>query len=304
MPNFEIMLTGIHFLLTYKCIYECDHCFVYSSPRAEGTFTFEQVNAALDEAGKTGTIEWIYIEGGEPFLYYPLLIDCIKAAVSHGFKTGIVTNAYFATSIKDAERWLLPLKELNINDLSISDDRLHSGDITNSPASIAIKAAKNLGLRVNSISIEEPVIRSCEIPRKKGEPVAGGDVMFRGRAADKLAKDLPGVNREEFDECRFEELINPERVHVDAFGNVQICQGITIGNMRQKPLTEIMKEYNAETHPIVKYLISGGPALLAEHYQVKCEEKYADACHLCYETRKQLMQYFPAYLAPKQVYGL
>ncbi len=304
MPNFEIMLTGIHFLLTYKCIFECDHCFVYSSPRAEGTFTFEQVNAALDEAGKTGTIEWIYFEGGEPFLYYPLLIDCIKAAVSRGFKTGIVTNAYFATSIKDAERWLLPLKELNINDLSISDDRLHSGDITNSPASIAIKAAKNLGLRVNSISIEEPVIRSCEIPRKKGEPVAGGDVMFRGRAADKLAKDLPGVNREEFDECRFEELINPERVHVDAFGNVQICQGITIGNMRQKPLTEIMKDYNAKTHPIVKYLISGGPSLLAEHYQTKTEEKYTDACHLCYETRKQLMQYFPAYLAPKQVYGL
>jgi len=298
------MLTGIHFLLTYKCIYECDHCFVYSSPNAEGTFTFDQFSETLDEAEKMGTIEWIYLEGGEPFLYYPLLIDCTRAAVSRGFKTGIVTNAYFATSVKDAQRWLMPLKELNIADLSISDDRLHSGDIADSPASIAIQAAKKLGLSVNSISIDEPMIKTCEIPRAKGEPVTGGDVMFRGRAADKLAKDLPGIKAIEFDECRFEELEAPERVHVDAFGNVQVCQGISIGNMRQEPLSDIIKRYDAKKHPIVKYILAGGPALLAQHYQTNIEENYVDACHLCYETRKQLLDYFPSCLAPKQVYGL
>ena len=33
------MLTGIHFLLTYSCTSECDHCFLYCSPNAKGTFT-------------------------------------------------------------------------------------------------------------------------------------------------------------------------------------------------------------------------------------------------------------------------
>ena len=103
------MLTGIHFLLTYKCIYECEHCFVYSSPYAEGTFTLDQINSVLDEAEIIGTIEWIYFEGGEPFLYYPLLVEGVKSASRRGFKTGIVTNAYFANSLKDTIKWLLPL---------------------------------------------------------------------------------------------------------------------------------------------------------------------------------------------------
>lgn len=41
------MLTGIHFLLTYACNFECDHCFVYGGPRAKGTFTVGQVRDAL-----------------------------------------------------------------------------------------------------------------------------------------------------------------------------------------------------------------------------------------------------------------
>ena len=43
-------LTGIHFLLTYACTYECDHCFVHSSPFATGTMTLGQVRDVLDQA--------------------------------------------------------------------------------------------------------------------------------------------------------------------------------------------------------------------------------------------------------------
>ena len=31
-----IRLDGIHFLVTYRCTYACDHCFVWGSPDAEG----------------------------------------------------------------------------------------------------------------------------------------------------------------------------------------------------------------------------------------------------------------------------
>jgi MoaA/NifB/PqqE/SkfB family radical SAM enzyme len=56
------MLTGIHFLLTYACTFECDHCFVYSSPQAEGTFDVGQIQEVLDEAVKIGTVDWVYFE--------------------------------------------------------------------------------------------------------------------------------------------------------------------------------------------------------------------------------------------------
>jgi hypothetical protein len=60
------MLTGIHFLLTYRCNFECDHCSLYCSPRSKGTFTIEQVTQVLDEAKKIGiTTSSISIEPPE-----------------------------------------------------------------------------------------------------------------------------------------------------------------------------------------------------------------------------------------------
>ena len=61
-----MMLTGIHFLLTYICNFECDHCSLYCSPRSSGTFTVSQIRDVLDEAKKLGSVRSIYYEGGEP----------------------------------------------------------------------------------------------------------------------------------------------------------------------------------------------------------------------------------------------
>lgn len=298
------MLKGIHFLLTYKCIYECDHCFVYSSPNAEGTFTLEQINSVLEEAEKIGTIEWIYFEGGEAFLYYPLMLEGIRSASKRGFKTGVVSNAYYANSKEDTVKWLLPLKELGVKDLSISDDLFHNDGSENRQAKISIDTARELGINTSSITICEPSDNKDNTKRKKGEPVVGGDVMFRGRAADKLTNGLPRVNWKEFTECPYEELVQPERIHVDAYGHVHICQGISMGNMWETPLSDLVKNYNADKHPVNRFLIKGGPVKLTEYYKTKHEDSYVDACHLCYETRKKLTVKFPGILAPKQVYGL
>lgn len=46
------MLTGIHFLLTYTCLFECDHCFLFCGPHMKGTFTLEKIEKVLDEAEK------------------------------------------------------------------------------------------------------------------------------------------------------------------------------------------------------------------------------------------------------------
>lgn len=51
------MLKGIHFLLIYKCVFECDHCFLYCSPNSEGVFTIEKVEDALKQMEDIGTVE-------------------------------------------------------------------------------------------------------------------------------------------------------------------------------------------------------------------------------------------------------
>jgi len=298
-------LTGLHFLLSYMCNLECDHCFVYSAPSAKGTFTLKQIRDVLGEAVKIGTIEWIYFEGGEPFLFYPIMVEGIKLSRDMGFKTGVVTNAYYATSKEDAEIWLKPLCEMGISALSVSDDSYHSEDEKDNAAKRVSAAAKRLGMPVNSICIEKPTVETTtEKEEDKGAPVIGGGAKFRGRAVEKLLEGLPRRRWEEFTECPDEDLKEPKRVHLDSYGNVHLCQGLSMGNMWKTPLSVLVKNYDADSHPICGPLVRGGPALLAKECGIDHHDEYVDACHLCYLTRLAMIDKFPEYLAPRQVYGL
>ena len=299
------VLTGIHFLLTYACTHECDHCFLHCGPRAEGTFTSAQLRRVFGEIERIGTIESVYFEGGEPFLFYPLLLDGLGMAARLQLNTGVVTNAYWATSVEDARIWLQPIRDLGVKDLSISDDAFHHGDGGDSPAGMASAAARELGIPCETICIEAPAVLARESAAlEKGQPVVGGDVRFRGRAAEKLSAGLPTQPWQELTSCPDEDLETPRRVHLDSFGNVHICQGLSMGNMWETPLSELVRRYDAATHPICGPLLSGGPAELATEYGVRPRDGYVGECHCCYGVRKDLVGRFPGHLGPRQVYGL
>ncbi len=121
---------------------------------------------------------------------------------------------------------------------------------------------------------------------------------------EKLLADLPQRCWEDFIECPYEDLESPKRVHLDPYGNIHVCQGISIGNVWEEPLSELVKKYDAGSHPICGPLVRGGPALLAREHKVEHEDKYVDVCHFCYMIRLKLLDRFPQYLTPKQVYGL
>lgn len=293
-----------HFLLTYACNLECDHCFVYSSPRAEGTFSRGRIRQVLHELSELGTVEWVYFEGGEPFLFYPVMVEAIRLARARGFRAGIVTNGYWATSVEDADLWLHPLAEMGLSDLSVSDDAFHYGDEDN-PAKHAVEAARGLGIPVGSIAIEKPgTDEAGQGGPGRGEPITGGGVRFRGRAVETLAGGLPTRPWREFTECPYEDLEDPTRVHLDPYGNVQLCQGLSIGNMWETPLSRLVRDYDAGSHPVCGPLVRGGPVSLAETYGLDTRDGYVDACHFCYVARLDLIDRFPQVLAPRQCYGL
>ncbi len=297
-------VSGLHLLMTYECPLECDHCFVWSGPNARrGTLSISDLRVLLREAEKIGTVRSIYFEGGESFLYYPILLKGIEMAREAGFDVGIVTNGYWATTLEDAIEWLRPLKRIGIQDLSISNDALHYGEEEDNLAGKAVQAAEALGLPVSSIAVEMP--KTTKRGRgRKGEPVQGGALMVKGRAVTNLAWKLPRRPWGGFTKCTHEDLENPQRVHIDPFGYVQVCQGISIGNFRETPLSEILRNYKPRDDPIVGLLLRGGPAALARAYGVPHEPGYVDECHLCYEVRLALRDQFHGILAPDQVYGL
>jgi hypothetical protein len=342
------MLSSIHFLVTYACNFECEHCFLYCSPQARGTFTLEQIRAALDQIKQVPSIDAVCFEGGEPMLYFPLVLEAITQAHARGLKSGIVTNAYWATSEEDAALWLRPIFERGLTSVSISDDSLHYGDPPGIHAQRVQAAAEKIGMSAKVLCTQPPTVvrkppnsgmgvspmrptgvppveeHGLQVPARRdatrpeavppavggadsdgeGELTVGGGVMFRGRAVEKLAAGLPRRPCGCFASCSRENLADPKRVHVDCFGNLHLCQGLLLGNIYKTPLAELLKSYDPQSHPIVGPLLRGGPAELARAYGLPHEDAYIDECHFCHMMRLALLDRFPDYLAPRQVYGL
>ena len=294
-------LTGVHLLLTYECNFECDHCFVWGSPRQRGTMSPEQIREVLEQSKRLGTVEWIYFEGGEPFLCRAELLQAVRRANRMGFRVGIVSNAFWATTATEALTCLEPLARL-VEDLSISSDLYHADESPSPETRNAREAAEKLGIPVDFISIERP--EGTDPNAAVGQIPAGkSGVMHRGRAAAKLSGCVAKTPWNRFTACPFEDLREPERVHVDPLGNVHICQGISLGNVFRSSLEQICAGYIPKEHPITGPLLEGGPTALVRKFEIPHCASYADACHLCYEARRALRDRFPEILAPDQVYG-
>jgi MoaA/NifB/PqqE/SkfB family radical SAM enzyme len=292
-------LTGLHILLTYQCTYECDHCFVWGSPKQSGVLSIEQIEGILKQAKDAG-VDWIYFEGGEPFLYYAVLVRGVHMAAEMGFSVGIVSNAYWATTVPDAAEWLQPFAG-RLADLAVSSDLFHCEKCLGENPQNAVAAAKWMNIPTGMISIAQP---GEDAAQTRGQIEGQGSVMFRGRAAVVLTPRAARHPWGGFTECPHEDLREPGRVHLDPLGNLHICQGVVIGNLFERPLKQICEEYDPDAHPICGPLLEGGPAALVSEYNLPHEETYADVCHLCYAARLALRERFPKILGPDQMYGV
>lgn len=297
-------INSLHILLTYQCNYACDHCFVWGSPEQTGVFTLARLEEVFQQALAVPTIRGFYFEGGESFLYYGLLVQAVARAHELGFDTGIVTNGYWATAVEDAKVWLRPLAEAGLNRLDISVDDFHGSSEGEQQIHPAVTAAQELILQCSTITVDPPSGQRDPMLTQPGLPLTGGDVMFRGRAAVQLTAGLPQQPWQTFDRCPYENLANPGRIHLDPLGYLHLCQGLAIGNLFERPLAQILDEFDPETYPVVAALFAGGPSQLVRQYDLAPEAGYVDACHLCYSARETLRSEFPDILAPDQMYGV
>jgi hypothetical protein len=311
-----IKLDGIHFLVTYRCTFACDHCFVWSSPDAEGTMTLEQLTAVIDQAAACG-VETVYFEGGEPTLAYPVVLAAAEHARRRGLDFGLVSNCFWASSVADARIWLAPFKTLGISDLSLSSYAYFVEDADEDHLRNAVEAARELDLPMAVLEVGAPA--QLDVPGLcLGEDV--GEVMCKGRAAVQLAPGRADRPPQSLVTCPHEDFTDPGRAHLGCDGQLQICQGVSAGNVflggdgevdpaapavpRPGGLAAVLQRYDPAARPVIREIMAGGPWALAQAYGHAPErELYADECHLCYEVRSALRSRFPHVLTPAQCYG-
>ena len=298
------MITRLHILLTYNCSLRCKHCYVFSDQRAAGKISLSQISQILKEVRKLPGVRWIYFGGGEPFTQYPLLLKAIQRARKLDYDVGVETNGYFARTIEAGVRFLRPLALMGVKDIRISNDFLHYKNPETSPAKRALKAAKKLGLPTTLVRIAHPGIQ--ELPGKSislADNVLERRLMFIGRAIKSLLGGLPTSNWQEFTSCPRTDLTDPEEVFIDAYGYVQVCPGIAIGNAGEAPLHEIIENFGLQSHAILRILKIKGPSGLMKDSSVHPDAEYVSPCHCCYSIRRDLIDHYPDWFAPRQVYG-
>jgi hypothetical protein len=311
-------LYGVNLLLTYRCTSECSHCFASSSTSKDTPMELSEVQEYLKEAKRLGA-SWVWLIGGEPFLYFDLLLGAIETAKHLGLETWTTSNAFWATSEELALRRLHPLKENGLDGISFSADPYHWEYNPLEYVRNAAQATKKLDMEYNISAncyfvgkgnYSLPKLSREIMTRMVGHRIYADPILFQGTAAEVLAERAPKRPWNEYNECKCAlcgqriKLDQPDTVFIDPYGYVQPCCGISIGNAKEERLSEIIRTHNIKGNPITKVLCEEGPvglAKMATEYGFEPTE-YADGCHLCYESRKVLLKQYPQYLAPAIYY--
>jgi hypothetical protein len=276
--------------------------------------SLSQLHSALNAIREVETVKSVLFEGGEPFLFYPILLSGVREANYLKFLTCVLSNGYWATSVENAKEFLIPIRDVGLDHLQLSSDYYHGIASEPTRVSNAIKAARQVGISVGVSSALGFTPAECSDPKANfgGAKRERWNVMCRGRAST-LETRVCDKQCDSLVECPYKNLADPQgsyslaepgRVHWDPYGYVYVCQGLAIGNANITPLYKIINEYDPERHPIIGPLLRGGPKALVDDFHLPHDHVYADACHLCYDARSRLRKEFPGLLAPAQVYGV
>jgi len=302
-PKFKLWRSA-GLLLTYKCNCACEFCYYNCCPDKNGLMPVETAISAWQSLKiLAGDGAKIHITGGEPFLYWDHLQEILKAAQkqSLGKVDLIETDGFWAANEKIARQRLNRLDELGMYRLKISTDPFHQEYVDIEP----VRRLANLAGEI--LGPDRVLVRwrkYLEKPTKlKGLPPAEREEQymsaikdypcrFTGRAAGKLAElvasepveGLAALN------CK-SDFLGAKGVHIDPFGNVfsGTCSGIIIGNVNQRRLEDIWRQFGFSPNEFINTLFNSRPfGLLDKAAEMGYEtaKVYAGKCHLCTSIRQ------------------
>ena len=149
-PDLRSLRLGFYKLVyirpTQLCPARCRHCSARAEPGAGLTTSLEQLSEWVPSIASLPGLEWIGVEGGEPFFVLPQLCSILQAADACGVSASVVTNAYWAVDGRRAEDILSSLPRIQL--MIISADEFHAEHIPLGRVVHAVRAARGFVDRV------------------------------------------------------------------------------------------------------------------------------------------------------------
>ena len=315
---------GIIFNLTYDCTLNCPHCFYYPQPTSRGVLELERLRHIIESTRDEAPVLEVHYTGGEPFLYFERLVEAVELAGELGARRiTCSTNCYWADDLAKAREMIGRLKEAGLTWFLISADAFHQDRVPLEYVRIASLVRVELGLQGNDdLSVvamvspdyahpfNEKTLKIAETIRSWGHGASLHTSMPYGRGHELIPKDVchmaePTRRCWEFQTWGFVHPGGPRTVIIGPDENVMVCYGVSLGNLRERSLLELLMGFDENPNPIVRALLEEGvPGLvqMAEAHGWQRTEAYLNECHLCYHARDHLRRFEPTFLQPDECY--
>jgi len=318
-------LTYLTLIITYQCVSSCDHCCIGAGPHHREWMSIKDAEDSIAVITRINEIKWMTLIGGEALLDLDRTLAIGKIALSYGIKkVEIDTGSAWAVNDEITRRTLKRIFDAGLSLGAISVDGFHQAKVPKENVLRVLRAAREMGHNLKgSCAVIQDGISSNSMDKKSSEishwfeeqgfQIESFPVVFQGKAVNLTAhhsgpRSIPEEKCEGVYFFATENWQKPGGIQIDVYGNVMLEHGICIGNKNMTGLTEILDEYDAESHPIISVLMMNGPLGLTQLPEAKdfkpLENGYVDKCHLCQDIRTYLRPYFPDILGPDSYYPL
>ncbi len=301
----------IGLILTYRCHSGCKHCLYNCGPgwRMEA-MPAELLRQALETLASWDRLPQVHFTGGEPFIFFDLLLEGTRIAAELGITAYVETNAMWCVDEDMAAERFRTLRDAGLAAVLISCSPFHAEKIPPVRTLSAIRAALDiLGEDrvmvylpaflqvVQQFDLQEPTLltRYEEMlgVKEAGDLLWGGyGLISGGRAGYKLGHL---VEYQPAESCAGENcagnILFAQHSHMDLYGNYipAFCGGLTVADWRQEdPLARPYSD-------LVELLIERGPYGLYELAESTYDYRplpggYVGKCHLCVDLRWHLVR--------------
>lgn len=291
----ELYFLSLVLIPSYNCNSRCRHCYPECVPRFGADWDMEFVKKVIEQGSRLPDsllARNIHFAGGEPFLYFDELVESCAFAMEKGFYPSVVTNGFWATSVKKAEEKIKPLIDAGLFRVELSIDSFHQEFIPLRSVRNALMAFRKFKIQIlirTTITKRNDAWTALgHIPPQElvGTKIVISPVSPEGRAVETIpAEDFiyaPFING-----CCF----NMLNISVRFDGNVSPCCAgsdtvplLSLGNINQESLEDMLHRLNYRFY--IKALLSRGPAELMTVLTEgglgnHLKERYTTICHAC-----------------------
>lgn len=278
----------LEFAVTHTCNSNCKHCSAAGNRRS-GCIDSHLAVQAVHEVSRQCKLESLMTFGGEPLLFPETVFAIHQAAKECGVKQrDIITNGCLRGDSERIAQVAQQLCQSGVTCVLLSVDAFHAEHLSLQRQHLFAKALLDAGIPEVMLhpawlvgeEADNPYnreIRRClESFSDLPIPISSGNVVFPSGNAKKYLADYfpPEPSKEEKDRAMHEfrcgqapytsRLDELDCLSIEPDGEVMAC-AFPIGNLNQKPMSQILNDFRPNEDPYMSCLIHGSVADLCRY---------------------------------------